>query len=85
MLAAAPAAPPRRPPSKEALKHMRVVQRNLVYVIGLAPSVARDSLLERREYFGQYGRIVKLVVNKQVGSGTAIVGVWPVLVRRSVE
>ena len=59
--------PARRPPSKEQLKHMRVVQRNLVYVIGLAPSVARDTLLERADYFGQYGRIVKLVVNKQVG------------------
>ena len=56
----------RRNPPKDQLKHMRVVQRNLVYVIGLAPSVARESLLEKPDYFGQYGRIVKLVVNKQV-------------------
>ncbi len=49
------------------------LQLNLVYVIGVAPSIAKETLLERQEYFGQYGRVVKLVVNRQAlpgGGGT---------------
>jgi hypothetical protein len=39
---------------------VRVVQRNLVYVIGLPPAIALEETLRRPEYFGQYGRIVKV-------------------------
>mmetsp|Transcript_16571 Transcript_16571/g.7884 ORF Transcript_16571/g.7884 Transcript_16571/m.7884 type:complete len:99 (-) Transcript_16571:505-801(-) len=35
-----------------------------MYVIGLSPKLADENLLKRNEYFGQYGRIRKLVVNK---------------------
>ena len=40
------------------------MQKNLVYVIGLSPDLASEELLKRREYFGQYGKIRKIAVNK---------------------
>jgi CCR4-NOT transcription complex subunit 4 len=43
------------------------VQKNLVYVTGLSPRVQEDKLLETLrgdQYFGQYGKIVKIVVSK---------------------
>ena len=41
-----------------------MIQRTLVYVIGLAPQYARPEVLSKREFFGQYGRVVKVVVNR---------------------
>lgn len=43
------------------------MQKNLVYVTGLSPKVQEDRLLETLrgdQYFGQYGKIVKIVVSK---------------------
>eukprot|EP00762_Andalucia_godoyi_P006083 ANDGO_00369.mRNA.1 General negative regulator of transcription subunit 4 len=51
-------------PSRRDLANVRVIQRNLVYVVGLPPSLAREDLLRSPEYFSQYGKILKLVVNK---------------------
>lgn len=47
------------------LSRLRVIQKNLVYVIGLAPQLATDDTLKKFEYFGQYGTVTKVVVNKQ--------------------
>jgi len=47
----------------ELLK-VRILQRNLVYVIGLAPRIAKNETLGSFEYFGQYGKITKIIVNK---------------------
>lgn len=44
--------------------NVRVIQRNLVYVIGLAPEISHEKELIKDEYFGQYGAITKIVVNK---------------------
>ena len=43
--------------------HFRVVQRNLVFVIGLSPRLADPEVLKRQEYFGRFGKIVKVVIN----------------------
>lgn len=43
---------------------VRILQRNLVYVIGLAPKIAKSEVLDKFEYFGQYGKIQKIIVNK---------------------
>ena len=40
-----------------------MVQRTLLYVIGLSPRIADEKLLMQAEYFGQYGQIKNLVVN----------------------
>jgi len=58
----------------ELLK-VRILQRNLVYVIGLAPKIAKNDILDKFEYFRQYGKIQKIIVNKNnVYNSTAING-----------
>lgn len=50
----------------EARKHLsdvRVIQRNLVYVIGIPTSLANEKNIERREFFGQYGKILKVSIS----------------------
>ena len=43
----------------------RIIQKNLVYIIGLSSELIKiESKLKSFEYFGQYGKIIKLVVNK---------------------
>ncbi|KAF2468509.1 uncharacterized protein BDR25DRAFT_304940 [Lindgomyces ingoldianus] len=53
--------------SRKHLAGLRVVQKNLVYVTGLTPTIREDRLLETlrgNDYFGQYGKIIKIVVSK---------------------
>eukprot|EP00375_Theileria_parva_P003191 XP_765872.1 hypothetical protein [Theileria parva strain Muguga] len=50
--------------SIEVLKDIRVIQRNLVYVVGIPLKLAKKEILKRYEYFGQYGKIQHIVVNK---------------------
>lgn len=53
-------------PSFSSTSHppfFRVVQRNLVFVIGLSPRLADPEVLKRPEYFGKFGKIVKVVIN----------------------
>ena len=52
--------------NRKHLAGMRVVQKNLVYVTGLNPSTREDELLRTLRgdsYFGQYGKIDKIVVS----------------------
>lgn len=42
------------------LQNVRVVQRNLVYVVGLPMELCYEELLSSNEYIGQYGKIVKV-------------------------
>ena len=43
----------------------RIIQKNLVYLIGLSSELVKiEQKLKSFEYFGQYGKIIKLVVNK---------------------
>ncbi|KAJ2062162.1 transcriptional repressor general negative regulator of transcription subunit 4 [Coemansia sp. S146] len=58
--------------NRRHLANVRVVQKNLVYVIGLPNNLASDdvSTLRSHDYFGQFGRINKIVINRrQNGSG----------------
>merc|ERR1712176_1743837 len=41
------------------LGQMRVVQRNVVHVIGLTQNIAKADVLKRPEFFGQYGNILR--------------------------
>ena len=42
-----------------AMQNVRVVQRNLVYVVGLALELCHEDLLKTDKYFGQFGKIIK--------------------------
>ena len=61
------------------LSKVRLIQKNLVYVIGLSPGLAdekvylldlmrsyegKPQILQRWEYFGQYGNVLKIAINK---------------------
>ncbi|KAI5951095.1 NOT4 [Candida jiufengensis] len=54
--------------NKKHLAGLRVVQKNLVYVTGLNPPCNPEelhSILRSDKYFGQYGKISKIVINKK--------------------
>lgn len=85
---------------------MRVVQRNVVYVVGIGPRFAKEEVsntpfgaqiddqhslynqliptLRSTEYFGQYGKISKLLLVKRTpsGGGAPVVGVYTTYHRR---
>lgn len=53
--------------SRKHLAGLRVMQKNLVYVVGLNPKSREEDLLQTLrgdQYFGQYGKIIKIVVSK---------------------
>jgi CCR4-NOT transcription complex subunit 4 len=57
--------------SRKHLAGLRVRQKNLVYVTGLRPKVSGEKLVEGlrgKDFFGQYGDIVKIVVSKSKDS-----------------
>jgi len=51
-------------PNVKNLVNIRVIQRNLVYITNLALSIAKEEYLRKYEYLGQYGKIEKIVINK---------------------
>jgi hypothetical protein len=53
-------------PDRSKLAGLRVIQRDLVYVIGIPAEIAHEEQLARHEYFGQYGPIKKIAVNHQI-------------------
>lgn len=53
------------PSSIEEQSQSRIITKNLVYVIGLSQKVATKETLIKYEYFGQYGKITKIVINKK--------------------
>lgn len=58
----------RREQEQNARKHLsnvRVVQKNLVYVIGIPPKLATEETIRQHNYFGKYGKITKVVINKK--------------------
>ncbi|EMR09484.1 hypothetical protein PNEG_02072 [Pneumocystis murina B123] len=68
--------------NRKHLANIRVVQKNLVYVIGLSPKAANEELLQTlrgHDYFGQYGKIQKIVINKKNAShpnGSGSLGIY---------
>eukprot|EP00800_Vazella_pourtalesii_P006084 TRINITY_DN1746_c0_g1_i1.p1 TRINITY_DN1746_c0_g1~~TRINITY_DN1746_c0_g1_i1.p1 ORF type:complete len:343 (+),score=63.60 TRINITY_DN1746_c0_g1_i1:61-1089(+) len=49
--------------SRKNLSEVRVVQKNLVFVVGLSKRLADAEVLKRPEYFGKFGKIQKIVIN----------------------
>ncbi len=61
--------PPEPPKDRSTLAAMRVIRRNLVYAVGMPPNVATEENLRKPEYFGQYGKISKIVINRNHNPG----------------
>ncbi|XP_062011575.1 uncharacterized protein LOC133728181 isoform X1 [Rosa rugosa] len=50
---------------RKQLSSVRVIQRNLVYIVGLPLNLAdEDQLLQRKEYFAQYGKVLKVSMSR---------------------
>jgi len=49
--------------NRKHLANVRVVQKNLVFVVGLSPRLAEPEILKKIDYFGKFGRIQKVVIN----------------------
>ena len=49
---------------RRQLHNYRVVQRNLIYIVGIPLGMANEELLRKSEYLGQYGKIGKVVVHR---------------------
>ncbi|KIJ60676.1 hypothetical protein HYDPIDRAFT_138939 [Hydnomerulius pinastri MD-312] len=69
------------------LANVRVVQRNVVYVVGIGPRFAKEELiptLRSNDYFGQYGKISKILLVKRTpsGGGTPVLGLYITYHRR---
>ncbi|KAI6009388.1 hypothetical protein F5J12DRAFT_905003 [Pisolithus orientalis] len=66
--------------------NVRVVQRNVVYVVGIGPRFAKEELiptLRSNEYFGQYGKISKIILVKRTSSGgSPVLGLYITYHRR---
>lgn len=60
------------------MQTIRVIQKNLVYVIGIPIESADESTLRRQDMFGQYGHLSKIVVNSHnpVGDKSNTCGVY---------
>jgi len=64
------------------LQTFRIVQDDLLYVIGLPIALADESLLVTPRFFGTFGTVKKLLINKATGSrdsayeGQCAVYVW---------
>ncbi|KAI2053336.1 transcriptional repressor general negative regulator of transcription subunit 4 [Ophidiomyces ophidiicola] len=75
--------------SRKNLAGVRVVQKNLVYIIGLNPTIRDESQLLQTlrgdQYFGQYGEIEKIVVSKAKPGGNPNqgIGVYVTFARKS--
>ncbi|XP_077214478.1 uncharacterized protein LOC143849357 [Tasmannia lanceolata] len=58
--------------TSEGRKHLsdvRVIQRNLAYIMGIPTTLADEGILARKEYFGQYGKVLKVSVTRATGGG----------------
>lgn len=54
-------------------QNVRVVQRNLVYAVGLAMEICYEDTLMGPEFFGAYGKMVKqMSVNRMGPYGSAV-------------
>jgi CCR4-NOT transcription complex subunit 4 len=92
---------------RRQLANVRVVQRNVVYVVGIGPRFAKEEVsslfnvydrflslsfclrkliptLRSTEYFGQYGKITKILLVKRTpsGGGSPVVGLYITYHRR---
>ncbi|KAJ4977848.1 hypothetical protein NE237_008628 [Protea cynaroides] len=59
-----------KPKTSEGRKHLssvRVIQRNLVYIIGIPSNLADEDILQHKEYFGQYGKVLKVSISRTAG------------------
>ena len=46
------------------MRYQRIIKKDLVYIIGLSQKLAKKEILQKPQFLGQYGKIRKIIVNK---------------------
>ncbi|KAI9353714.1 RING/Ubox like zinc-binding domain-containing protein [Obelidium mucronatum] len=59
--------------ARRHLANARVVQKNLVYVVGLPAKFATEECLKTNEFFGQFGKVARVVINRKGHGHTPVV------------
>ncbi|RZC60473.1 hypothetical protein C5167_022250 [Papaver somniferum] len=70
---------PKSSDGRKNLSSVRVIQRkNLVYIIGIPSSLADEDLLQHKEYFGQYGKVMKIyyLLKRRRGGPMHTISAW---------
>ena len=49
----------------EKLSKLRIIQKNLVHFQGFPDNLANPEVLSRKEYFGQFGTIIKIMISSK--------------------
>ena len=49
----------------EELKDVKIISKNIISIIGLSSSLANEDKLKKYEYLGQYGTILKILINNK--------------------
>ncbi|KAJ9553611.1 hypothetical protein OSB04_017656 [Centaurea solstitialis] len=62
-----PKAKPKPNEGRKDLSNVRVIQRKMAYIIGLPLDLADEELLQRKDYFGQYGKVTKVSLSRTAG------------------
>ena len=52
------------PLNEQTAQDMRIIQRNVIYAIGVPTAIANETILSTQPYFGQYGQILKIIVKR---------------------
>ncbi|RKO93798.1 RING/Ubox like zinc-binding domain-containing protein, partial [Blyttiomyces helicus] len=63
--------------ARRQMATVRVVQKNLIYVLGLPQKIATEDNLRSQDYFGQYGKISKVIVNRRTHTYTPVLTSLP--------
>lgn len=45
--------------------NLRIIQRNVIYILGIKPEIAKKEILTSQKFFGQYGEISKVFISKK--------------------
>lgn len=49
------------------LEDVRIVQTNIIFVLGLPKQLSKPKIIQKHEFFGQYGKILKVKINSRLG------------------
>ena len=49
----------------EYLSKLRIIKKNLVHAHGFPKNIANEDILKSKEYFGQYGKILNVLISSK--------------------
>ncbi|KAJ3176007.1 transcriptional repressor general negative regulator of transcription subunit 4 [Irineochytrium annulatum] len=59
--------------ARRHLANVRVVQKNLIYVLGMPAKYCTEEILRGQDFFGQFGKISRVIVNRRGHGHTPVI------------